>query len=54
MHNNLGEVYWKKGDFKSAEREWTEALRLGPNATVVLENLAMLNLTRRSYEEVVG
>jgi tetratricopeptide (TPR) repeat protein len=27
---------------------------LGPNATVVLENLAMLNLTRRSYEEVVG
>jgi len=54
MHNNLGEVYWKKGDFKSAEREWTEALRLGPNAAVVLENLAMLNLTRRNYEEAVG
>src|SRR6516225_5380172 len=54
MHNNLGEVYWKKGDFMSAEREWTEALRLGPNAAVVLENLAMLNLTRRNYEEAVG
>ena len=54
MHNNLGVVYWGKADVKSAEREWTEALRLAPTATIVLDNLAMLNLTFRHYEEAVG
>jgi protein O-mannosyl-transferase len=54
MHNNLGQVYWQKGDIKSAEREWTEALRLAPNTVVVLDNLAVLNLTQQHYEEALG
>jgi Flp pilus assembly protein TadD len=54
MHNNLGVVYWGQADIKSAEREWTEALRLAPNATIVLDNLALLNLTFRHYDESVG
>jgi len=54
MHNNLGVVYWSQADLKSAEREWTEALRLAPNATIVLDNLAMFNLTFRHYDESVG
>jgi protein O-mannosyl-transferase len=54
MHNNLGVVYWGQADIKSAEREWTEALRLAPGATIVLDNLAMLNLTFRHYEEALG
>jgi Flp pilus assembly protein TadD len=54
MHNNLGVVYWDKGDAKSAEREWNEALRLAPNAAIVLNNLAVLKLGEKQYEEVVG
>ena len=54
IHNNLGAVYWDKGDAKAAEREWTEALRLAPNAGIVLDNLAMLNLNQRHYEEAAG
>src|SRR5262249_26454363 len=33
---------------------WTEALRLAPTATIVLDNLALLNLTFRHYEESMG
>ena len=54
MHNNLGGVYWNKGYVKPAEREWTEALRLAPDAVVVLDNLAMLSLSLRHDEEAVG
>jgi Flp pilus assembly protein TadD len=54
MHNNLGVVYWGQADVKSAEREWREALRLAPNASIVLDNLAMLSLVFRHYEESVG
>jgi protein O-mannosyl-transferase len=54
MHNNLGAVYWGKADLKSAEREWTEALRLAPSAAVALSNLARLNLTQQHYEEALG
>ena len=53
LHNDLGAVYWAKGDVKSAEREWTEALKLAPNNAPVLDNLALLNRTRRHYEEAV-
>jgi protein O-mannosyl-transferase len=54
MHNNLGVVYWGQGDVKSAEREWTEALRLAPTATIVMDNLATLTIAFRRYEEAVG
>jgi len=54
MHNNLGVVYWNQADIKSAEREWTEALRLAPTATIVLDNLAMVNFIFRHYEESMG
>jgi tetratricopeptide (TPR) repeat protein len=54
MHFNLGDVYWDKGDAKSAEREWTEALMLAPNADMVLDNLVMLNLSQQHYEEALG
>jgi tetratricopeptide (TPR) repeat protein len=54
MHNNLGVVYWGQADIKAAEREWTEALRLAPNATIVLDNLALFNLSFRHYDESVG
>ena len=53
LHNDLGAVYWAKGDVKSAEREWTKALKLAPNNAPVLDNLALLNRTRRHYEEAV-
>ena len=54
MHHNLGVAYWNKRDVDSAEREWTEALRLAPNADVVLDSLVMLNLSRQHYEEALG
>ncbi len=41
-------------DVKSAEREWTEALRLAPNADLILNNLAMWTSLSAHYEEALG
>ena len=54
MHNNLGVVYWNKGDVKGAEREWTEALRINPNVVIALDNLANLGHELGNDEEAVG
>src|SRR6516164_3372438 len=54
MHNNLGVVYWNKGDVKGAEREWTEALRINPNVVIALDNLANLRHGLGHDEEAAG
>ena len=38
-HNNMGLIYIDKRDFESAEREFSEILRIFPNHPTGLKNL---------------
>lgn len=53
IRNNLGMVYWDRGDASAAEREWREALREAPSAGVVCDNLGLLETARKHYPEAV-
>lgn len=54
IHNNLGTVYWKRGDAPAAEREWRIALSLSPDNAILLNNLGLAHSKREEYEEAVG
>lgn len=54
IHNNLGTVYWGRGDWQGAEKEWREALRLSPDSEYVLHNLGLLAREEKRYDEAVG
>jgi len=39
VHNNMGLIYIDKRDFESAEREFSEILRIFPNHPTGLKNI---------------
>jgi tetratricopeptide (TPR) repeat protein len=49
MHNNLGTVYWQRGNVAEAKREWGVAYRLAPTSEYVLHNLGLAANTERDY-----
>ncbi|HEV2501366.1 MAG TPA: tetratricopeptide repeat protein, partial [Terriglobia bacterium] len=50
---DLGNYYWDHGDFANAGEQWEKAYQLQPNATYVLDNLGLLRLRQKRYEEAV-
>jgi len=51
IRSDLGAVYFDKGDFANAEREWLVALAAGPSNVFVLDNLALLRQRQQRYDE---
>ena len=54
IHNNLGTVYWQKGEVELAEREFLAAARLVPNHAIFLNNLGLIYQHQKKYEEALG
>jgi protein O-mannosyl-transferase len=42
IYNNLGSVYWDRGDVESAARVWEKALTLAPRSATILNNLGLV------------
>jgi len=53
IRNNLGTVYWKRGQAQAAEREWREALKLAPRNAIILNNLGLAETKQKRYAEAV-
>ncbi|HEV2419190.1 MAG TPA: tetratricopeptide repeat protein [Terriglobia bacterium] len=53
IRNDLGNYYWDHGDFADAGEQWEKAYQLQPSATYVLDNLGLLRLRQKRYEEAV-
>lgn len=51
IHNNLGTVYWERGQVTEAEREWRLAVKLAPHNAVILNNLGLASSKRKRYPE---
>ncbi len=54
IRNNLGAVYWDQGNIRAAEQEWDEALRPHPENAIVLNNLGLLCVKEKRYEEGIA
>lgn len=50
IRNNLGTVYWKRGDIAAAEREWQRAHELVPRNSIILNNLGLIDTQRKDYD----
>jgi tetratricopeptide (TPR) repeat protein len=50
-HNDLGSAYIKKGDFASAEREFSEVVKLNPTDASAYFNLGNVALITKQYPE---
>ena len=53
IRNNLGVVYWSRGDAAGAEREWRQSLRLAPTSVIIIGNLGMVCAKEKRYAEAV-
>lgn len=53
IRNNLGTVYWSRGDVNAAEREWARALKLAPQSVVILNNLGLVYNRRKQHSVAV-
>ncbi|KPJ57978.1 MAG: hypothetical protein AMJ42_04145 [Deltaproteobacteria bacterium DG_8] len=53
-HNNLGLVYFEKGHYGHALREFEKALSLDPYAANVHANMGVLYVTQRLYQEAIN
>lgn len=51
IHNNLGNYYWNRGKIDAAEVQWKAAYRLAPKAYYALDNLGLLRLKQKRYNE---
>ncbi|MGH9351744.1 MAG: tetratricopeptide repeat protein, partial [Terriglobia bacterium] len=51
IRNDLGNYYWDQGDLADAQQQWEKAYQLQPNAAYVLDNLGLLRLRQKRYEE---
>ncbi|MGH9432285.1 MAG: tetratricopeptide repeat protein [Terriglobia bacterium] len=49
--NNLGTVYWQRGQTEEARRCWERALALRPSKDIFLNNLGLYYTRRRRYAE---
>jgi protein O-mannosyl-transferase len=53
IYNNLGSVYWNRGDAEAAELEWQKALALVPDSPTLLNNLGLVYLKRQQWPQAV-
>lgn len=51
IRNDLGNYYWDRGDNTNAAAQWEAAYQIDPNATYVLDNLGLLRIRQKRYEE---
>jgi Tfp pilus assembly protein PilF len=49
FHNNLGTVYWQKGEVSEAEREWKITLKLRPRYAYALNNMGLVMQRKKQY-----
>jgi protein O-mannosyl-transferase len=52
IRNNLGVVYWDRGETGEAEKEWLEALKISPHdplLPIILSNLGLVYANRKDY-----
>lgn len=54
MRNNLGQVYYNRGDYAAAEQEWLLAQKIAPNYPVLLDNLGLVYTQEQRYDEAVA
>ncbi|MDE3178443.1 MAG: tetratricopeptide repeat protein [Acidobacteriota bacterium] len=54
LRNNLGNYYWNRGNATAAETQWEAAYQLNPNMTYVLDNLGLLRLKQKRFEEAIA
>jgi len=54
MRLNLAGVYLNRDDLEDAERELVAADKLAPDYPLILNNLALLNMKRKRYNEAQG
>jgi tetratricopeptide (TPR) repeat protein len=52
--NNLGGVYWERGELDKAESAWRRALAINPTFGDVLYNLGLVANERHQHEEAKG
>jgi tetratricopeptide (TPR) repeat protein len=50
---NLGAVYWHSGSPDLAEAEWREALRRAPDHWLILNNLGLVSVRKKRYDEAM-
>ncbi|MGA2073884.1 MAG: tetratricopeptide repeat protein [Terriglobia bacterium] len=50
---NLGAVYWNSGSPVQAEAEWREALRRAPNHWLIMNNLGLVAVRKKLYDEAI-
>ena len=53
LYNNLGSVYWDRGDIDSAARTWETALKMAPRSATILNNLGLVALRRGNSHTAV-
>lgn len=53
IYNYLGSVYWNRGDWGSAERQWQKALQIVPDSPPLLNNLGLLYMKRDELPKAV-
>jgi protein O-mannosyl-transferase len=53
IYNNLGSVYWNRGDVAGAEREWRKALSYAPESPTLLNNLGLVYTRRKEFPQAV-
>jgi Tfp pilus assembly protein PilF len=53
VRRDLGATYWDKGDGDSAEREWREALKMGPQHAPTLSGLGLRYLKKQDYSRAL-
>jgi protein O-mannosyl-transferase len=53
IYNNLGSVYWNRGEVSLAEQQWQKALAFVPDSSTLLNNLGLVYLKRQEYPKAV-
>ena len=53
VYNNLGSVYWNRGQVDLAEQQWQKALRFVPDSPTLLNNLGLVFARRKEFPKAV-
>ena len=53
IYNNLGSVYWNRGEVAAAERQWQKALTYVPSSPTLLNNLGLVYMERKEFPRAV-
>jgi protein O-mannosyl-transferase len=52
--NDLGTVYWQRGEVQAARRAWMEVLEAQPHFALALNNLGLMYARERNYPQAVA